>query len=627
MGNRIGGKRKVSFPFFCPTFFCQTFPSMNKECPMTSTTLARLLSPARLIFTILAAALLNGTAYSADDLKLWYDKPATNWEQQALPIGNGRLGAMIFGGVPEEHIQFNEESLWIGDEQDTGAYQNFGDLYVKFDHGPGSVTNYRRQLDISTGHHLVAYKVGGAQYIRSAFASFPCNVMVFTFIAERTTVPLSGSISLTDAHNGKVAVENDRITAKGSLAGYKYEGKRPYKLFLNYESQVRVHHEGGTVKADGQKIMFKDVKGLILLLDAGTDFVQNRVANWRDNSMTPHEVVTARLDNTYTDDIMLVLRGHRDDYRSLFDRVTLDLGGDPAKSALPTDQRLVNLKTAGPDHGLEALLFQYGRYLLISSSRPGGLPANLQGRWNQSNTPPWRSDYHTDINVQMNYWLADPANLGECFLPYADWLNSIRGVRSDETKAAFHTRGWTMHAENGIFGGSTWAMGRVGQRLVRPEPLGPLRLHRRQGVSPHQGLSDDEGNLRVLARSPEGAARRHARRAQRLLARARPARGRRVARPAAHLGRLHQHHRSGRRPGHRPGVSRHAGGQAGKAAWPEDRPLGPASGMDGRSRRPQGHAPPPLASGGRASRPADHASRRRPSWPRRPGFRSTPAAT
>ena len=154
------------------------------------------MSPARLIFTILAAALLNGTAYSADDLKLWYDKPATNWEQQALPIGNGRLGAMIFGGVPEEHIQFNEESLWIGDEQDTGAYQNFGDLYVKFDHGPGSVTNYRRQLDISTGHHLVAYKVGGVNTSAVPLRVFRANVMVFTFIAERTTVPLSGSISL-----------------------------------------------------------------------------------------------------------------------------------------------------------------------------------------------------------------------------------------------------------------------------------------------------------------------------------------------------------------------------------------------------------------------------------------------
>ena len=427
---------------------------MNKEYAMTSTPLTRLACLARTVVALLATGFLNVEVYSADDLKLWYDKPAANWEQQALPIGNGRLGAMIFGTVPEEHIQFNEESLWIGDEQDTGAYQNFGDLYVKFDHGPGTVTNYRRQLDLSTGHHVVGYKFGGAQYVRSAIADFPCDVMIFTFIAERTRVPLSGSISLADAHNGKIVAEDDRITSQGSLAGYKYEGNRQYKLFLNYEAQVRVRHEGGTVKADGQKIRFNNVKGLIVLLDAGTDFVQNRVVGWRGE--LPHAAITARLDNTDTSNMMQAFVGNRDQYRGLFNRVSLDLGSDPAKSKLPTDQRLVNLKTSGPDHGLEALLFQYGRYLLISSSRPGGLPANLQGRWNQSNTPPWRCDYHTDINVQMNYWLAGPANLSECFLPYADWLNSIRGIRTDETKAAFHTRGWTMHAENGIFGGSTW---------------------------------------------------------------------------------------------------------------------------------------------------------------------------
>ncbi len=151
---------------------------------------------------------------------------------------------------------------------------------------------------------------------------------------------------------------------------------------------------------------------------------------------------------------------HMDACTSLFGRLSLDLdpdGRDYQKSILPTDQRLANLKTQGPDHGLEALLFQYGRYLMISSSRPGGLPANLQGKWNNSNKPPWRSDYHTDVNVQMNYWIADQANVSECFQPYADWLWSVRGVRADETKAAFHTRGWTTHANNGIFGGSTWA--------------------------------------------------------------------------------------------------------------------------------------------------------------------------
>jgi alpha-L-fucosidase 2 len=413
--------------------------------------MTRLFSLAWPLWTLLAAAFFNATGYAADDLKLWYGQPADDWEQQALPIGNGRLGAMIFGSVPEEHIQFNEESFWIGDEQDTGAYQACGDLYVKFGHGP--VSNYRRELNIANAIHSVSYESGGVEFHREAFASVPCKVMVFQFSADKPGA-LSGSVTLTDAHKGKTSAAQDRLTATGSLAGGKHEGNRPLKIALNYEIQVFVCHDGGTIESDGQKIVFKGVQRLTLLLDAGTDFVQDRSKAWRGE--LPHRAITQRLDAAAQTPLSKLLRDHVLDYQALFNRVSLDLGDDNRKSALPTDQRLVNLKTSSPDHGLEALLFQYGRYLLIASSRPGGLPANLQGRWNQSNDPPWRCDYHTDINVQMNYWPADPANLSECFGPYADWLSSIRGVRSDETKGRFHTRGWTMHAENGIFGGSTW---------------------------------------------------------------------------------------------------------------------------------------------------------------------------
>ena len=224
---------------------------------------------------------------------------------------------------------------------------------------------------------------------------------------------------------------------------------------MNYEAQVVICHKGGSAAVDGQQITFTDVDDLTLLVDAATDFVQDRSKAWHGE--LPHAAVVRRLDAAKQASLAALQREHTRVFQSLFNRVSLDLGQDPQKSRLPTDRRLVDLKTKGPDHGLEALLFQYGRYLLISSSRPGSLPANLQGRWNNSNTPPWRSDYHTDINVQMNYWLADQANLGDCFLPYADWLNSIHGVRRDETAAAFHSRGWTMHAENGVFGGSTWA--------------------------------------------------------------------------------------------------------------------------------------------------------------------------
>jgi alpha-L-fucosidase 2 len=406
---------------------------------------------AALTFTLLATTLFSTAACSADDLKLWYDKPAANWEREALPIGNGRLGAMIFGGVPEEHIQFNEESFWIGDEQDTGAYQAAGDLYVRFDHGPA--TNYRRALELRFGFATVDYESGGVKYHRTAFSGPPRGVMFFRFSADKPRA-LSGIMTLADAHKGVTTTTSDRLAVSGSLARYRYEGNRPYQIALKYEAQVLVKHEDGTVEADGDRIAFKNVTELVIFLDAGTDFVQDRNCGWKGEP--PHRLIAERLAKVEREGWAEEAIKSRDPYWALFNRVSLDLGDDPAKSKLPTDQRLVNLKTQGPDHGLEALLFQYGRYLMIASSQPGGLPANLQGRWNNSNHPPWRSDYHTDVNVQMNYWLTGPANLNECFLPYADWLDSIRGVRTDETKAAFNTRGWTMHAENGIFGGSTW---------------------------------------------------------------------------------------------------------------------------------------------------------------------------
>ena len=192
---------------------------------------------------------------------------------------------------------------------------------------------------------------------------------------------------------------------------------------------------------------------MTLLLAAGTDFKQDRGKNWR--GALPHAAVSARLAAAAGKPYDELLAEHVRDYRRLFDRVTLSLGGKAAPG-VPTDLRLKQYRPGRPDLGLEELLFQYGRYLLISSSREGGLPANLQGKWNHSNNPPWRCDYHTDVNVEMNYWMADVANLGECFLPYANWIQSIRAVRTEATKKAFGARGWTIRGESGLFGGSTW---------------------------------------------------------------------------------------------------------------------------------------------------------------------------
>ena len=402
------------------------------------------------------------------DLTLWYGKPATRWEQEALPIGNGYMGAMLFGGVEREQIQFNEESLWIGDEKDTGAYQAFGDVFIKWgaDTAKPAVkdapkpTFYRRELDLRRAVHTVAYIQDGVNYRREAFASHPAKVMVFRYTADKPGA-LTGSVELTDMHKGTISAANNTLTSAGSLAGYTYKGgssnKKPgegYALALAYEAQIRVLHDGGKVSVNGNTIAFENVTTLTLLLSAGTDFVQDRTKGWKDPSRLAQ--VTTRIQAAAVRSWDDLLAEHLHDYQNLFNRVSLDLGTSPAM-ALPTDVRLENFKkTKERDPQLETLLFQFGRYLTIASSRKGGLPANLQGKWNNSNNPPWRCDYHTDINVQMNYWPTDVANLSECFEPYSDWIQSIRAVRIEATQKEFNKRGWLMRGESGLFGGSTW---------------------------------------------------------------------------------------------------------------------------------------------------------------------------
>lgn len=425
----------------------------------------RLLMALALILTALEDPLHAG----ADDLTLRYDHPAKRWQEEALPIGNGRLAAMIFGGVPKERIQFNEESLWIGDEKQTGAYQPFGDLLIDFspplssDAAPTETSKgthppapqgYRRELDIGRAIHSVVYTSESATFRREAFASRPDGVIVLRFTADKPG-SLNGTVSLADARKGgAVSAAGNRITMKGSLAGQTFKGdKAPYGIVLDYEAQVLVLNTGGTLETFGNTIRFEKADSITLLLGAGTDFLQDRSKRWKGEH--PHRALTARLDAAAAKPYAALLADHERDYKSLFGRVSIDLGG--GRKDLATDRRLLEAsRTTGSDRALESLLFQYGRYLLISSSREGSLPANLQGKWNESANPPWRCDYHSDINIQMNYWLAGPANLTDCFDPYARWLQSIREVRREETAKAFGTRGWTMHAENGLFGGSTW---------------------------------------------------------------------------------------------------------------------------------------------------------------------------
>ena len=564
------------------------------------------------LFVLAVLLAVSSGVYAQENLKLWYDQPATSWEKEALPIGNSQMGAMLFGGDRQERIQFNEESLWIGNEDDTGAYQNFGEVLVKFEGGeriitnpsnhvsPGNETilesadgkletkwcmehggrfpiiwqmempakspavtsytitsaadipardpkawrflgspdgttwtlldeqkdvpvwparlspktfpvknqtayayyrleflathdvphfqvteialgptdaqgktglnNYRRELDLNQAVHRVTYEKNGVTFTREAFASFPAKVIAVRFTADKPGA-LSGLIALTDAHekgyslvyNGKPVpstAENFQAEAsaapaelavRGFFPGYQYDGGKTW-LPLHREARLRILHDGGKTTVQNGKLQVEKADSLTLLLAAGTDFLQDRSKNWR--GPLPHDAIAARLDAAAKRSYAELLAEHVKDYRQLFGRVELTLGGKPV--TVPTNLRLQQYDMKQPDLGLEELMFQYGRYLLISSSRAGGLPANLQGKWNESNRPAWRCDYHTDVNLEMNYWLADVANLGECFQPFADWIHSIRAVRLEATKKAFGVRGWLLRGESGLFGGSTW---------------------------------------------------------------------------------------------------------------------------------------------------------------------------
>ncbi len=427
------------------------------------------------ILPLAALLLMNSVMAAPADLTLRYDQPAASWMREALPIGNGYLGAMLIGGVDTDQIQFNEESLWIGDESDTGSYQAFGDVWVRFGAAaaqpaaavkPATATvsatppGYRRELDLNRAVHSVGFVQAGVTHRREAFASYPARVMAFRYTADKPGA-LTGSVELTDSHKAVIRAAGDTLTATGSLAGFTYRGgsskKKPgdsYALALSYAAQVRVLNEGGTVAVQGDRIVFTNVTTLTLILSAGTDFVQDRTQGWKD--VAKLDQVVARQQAASARGWDALLAEHLGDYQKLFGRVSLDLGTSPA-AALTTNARLQAISTTGQrDPQLETLLFQFGRYLLISSSRPGTLPANLQGKWCNTNNSPWRSDYHTNVNIQMNYWPSDVTNLSECFQPYADWIQSIREVRVTATRTELNKAGWAMRGESGLFGGCSW---------------------------------------------------------------------------------------------------------------------------------------------------------------------------
>ena len=415
---------------------------------------------------------------SRDPLSLWYKQAAREWVE-ALPIGNGRLGAMIFGGLEKERVQFNEDTLWNGcphEYQHEGAvkflaeirqlladgkqgeaqalagkefmsqplgqqkYQPFGDLNIEFK-GTENATDYRRDLNLANAVASVRYRVGGVAYERLAFSSHPDQVLVW-----RTTADKPGSVSfkasLASPHG------NVKIAAKGDYLSLTRNGDDKWrKENVAFEARIRVVADGGKVTVADDSITVENANSATLTLAGATGFV-----NYQDISADPAARCDAVMAAVKEKKYEALLKAHVEDYQKLFNRVSINLGTSDA-SSLPTDERL-RQNVDKPDPALASLFFQYGRYLLISCSRPGGQPANLQGLWNDQLNPPWDSKWTTNINTEMNYWPAEVANLSECHEPLLDLIGDLVVSGAKTAKAHYGARGWVLHHNTDLWRGT-----------------------------------------------------------------------------------------------------------------------------------------------------------------------------
>ncbi|NLR59476.1 glycosyl hydrolase [Chitinophaga polysaccharea] len=391
---------------------------------------------------------------AGSNYQLWYTQPAEKWDAQALPIGNGRMGAMLFGGIKTEKVQYNEQSLWSGDnnwdgEYETGdhgfgSYRNFGTFVIDFNHTE-VVTGYYRSLNIQTGVHTTAFEIGDTHYTREAFASHPDQVMVFRYTASKKGA-LSGKISMQSAQ-GAISTAN--------AEGLSFTGEMPNHL--KYAANMQIAHEGGSISVEGNNWVFQKCNTITIYLDARTNYKPDFRSGWRGADPMPlvkQEIGAARKSGYQT-----LMSRHTKDLTRLTQAASIDIGKTNADVLLlPTDARLKRYAGGSVDPDLEETIFQYGRYLLASCSRIGGLPANLQGLWNESNTPPWAGDYHNNINIQMNYWGVESTNLSECHLPLIDFIKAAEEPCRIATRKAFgsNVRGWTARTSQSIFGGNGW---------------------------------------------------------------------------------------------------------------------------------------------------------------------------
>ncbi|MDX2429521.1 MAG: glycoside hydrolase family 95 protein, partial [Bacteroides sp.] len=406
-------------------------------------------------------------------LKIWYDEPATEWEE-ALPLGNGRLGVMVFGKTSRERIQLNDDSMWPGDlgwgppdgnredieqirglllaeknsEADqlvvekfsrkaiTRSHQTLGELFIEFNHQ--NITDYRRELDLNKAISTVSYRSDGQLITEKVFVSFPHRAIVIEFSSEAEE-GLNGKLRLSrpDDHGYPTArvytTEDNLLMMQGMVTqrgGQIDSEPTPILEGVKFETSLKIKNKGGEVKRGGDYLELKNVEKATIYLVSNSSYYHEDFAGQNKKDLA----------NLSGHDGEALQEEHTRDFQELFSRVKLKLGEDELDH-LPTDERLERMKNDSLDLGLECILFQYGRYLLISSSRPGSNPANLQGLWNQHIEAPWNADYHLNINLQMNYWPANLTALDELNMPLFDYIDRLVVSGKETAKKNFGCEG------------------------------------------------------------------------------------------------------------------------------------------------------------------------------------------
>ncbi len=419
-----------------------------------------------------------GYSQSSGQLKLWYNKPAGEIWENALPIGNGRIGAMVYGNVEHETIQLNEHTVWSGspngnDNPDALAalpeirklifegrqkeaeqlankviiskkshgqmFQPVGSLHLSFD-GHDQYKNYYRELDIERAVAKTMYTVGDVTYTREVLASLPDRVVVMRLTASKPkSISFTASFSTPQPKAVIKTSDANEIIIAGTTTNHEgVEGK------VRFEGITRIKLEGGAITSNDTAIIVSEANAVTIYITIATNF-----NNYNDISGDEHGRALTQLNAAFPKSFDSILKEHVKEYQQYFNRVKLDLGvTDAAK--VPTDERLKNFSSTN-DPQFVTLYFQYGRYLLISSSKPGGQPANLQGIWNNKMKPPWDSKYTININAEMNYWPAEKTNLSELHEPFLQMVKDMSETGKETARVMYGARGWMAHHNTDIW--------------------------------------------------------------------------------------------------------------------------------------------------------------------------------